>query len=108
MWLFGMYCLALLTLTPYIVGFAIVERLRGWLRGAAGLALLTLCTFLPFWLTGPAIHRANQHSPDAGGYLVIGAMMMVVPLLIEAIAGMVSSAVQGWKRGKAIAPEATT
>ncbi|MBW8882914.1 MAG: hypothetical protein JF615_16260, partial [Asticcacaulis sp.] len=98
MWLFGLYCLVLLTLLPYVAGFAIIEHLHGWLRVGAIVLALAACIFIPFWLTGPAIHRANQHSPDAGGYLAIGAMLMIVPLLIEVVAGMIVAAVQARKQ----------
>lgn len=98
MWLFGFYCLVLLTRLPHVAGFAIIERPRGGLRVWAIALALAACIFIPFWLTGPEIHRANQHSPDAGGYLAIGAMLVVVPLLIELAAGMIVAAVQARKQ----------
>jgi len=101
MWLFGLYCLALLTLLPYIAGFAIVERLRGWLKAGAIGILLILC-FIPAGLMQPEIQRANLNSPDAGGFLMLEALMMVVPLLIEAIAGMISAGVQQARQRKVV------
>ncbi len=89
------------------VAFAITRHFSGWRRWVLAFGLL-LVMVLPFILAGPEIRQANHHSPDAGGYIVVGLAVVGLIHLISALSGFVVGGIVRWreKRKNKAPPEA--